>query len=390
MTPDTGVSSLRSTCFGSALRVANRKNDRFGSARSVADRKNDGFASDELRASVKAVLLDKPGPIEASTLRVADIDVPRPGLGQLLMKVEACGVCRSNLHMIEGEWVAFGVPGKLPIVPGHEVVGTVAALGDGVSQFTVGQRVGVQPLWSTCLWCDYCLTAREQLCLSKETTGETLDGGYAEFMLATAAHTYPVPDELSSVDAAPLFCPGITAYSAVSWARLAPGKTVAVFGLGGVGHMVVQFASLAGADVIAIARSHMHLELAAELGASRTIDISNADAGDILAREGGVDAAILFAPSTALARQAVHAVKRGGIVVLGVNADLGEFTFFDNKTIVGSVIGNREQMREVLRLAAAGKVRAVSEAFPLEDAAEVLRRMKRGEIRARAVLTLPR
>jgi propanol-preferring alcohol dehydrogenase len=336
---------------------------------------------------MKAVLLDEPGPIEEATLRVADVDVPRPAPGQLLIKVEACGVCRSNLHMIEGDWTSFGVPGKLPIIPGHEVVGTVAATGDGVASFSTGDRVGVQPLWSTCERCDYCLSAHEQLCLTKETTGETVDGGYAEYMLSTAAHTYAVPSELASVDAAPLFCPGITAYSAVSTAEVAAGQRVAVFGLGGVGHMVVQFAHLAGADVIAVARSAMHLDLARELGAVRTIDVSTADAGEVLSRGGGVDASILFAPSSTLARQALRATRRGGTIVLGVNADLGELSFFDNKRVIGSVIGNRVQMREVLRIAAAGKVKAQCEAFPLEEAGATLRRLKRGEVRARAVLT---
>jgi alcohol dehydrogenase, propanol-preferring len=244
----------------------------------------------------------------------------------------------------------------------------------------------VQPLWSTCLRCDYCLTAREELCLTKQTTGETLDGGYAEYMLATAAHTYALPDELSTVEAAPLFCPGLTAYSAVLQARLSPGTTVAVFGLGGVGHMVVQFAKVFGAEVIAVGRGQVHLDVAAELGAARTINVGDGDAGELLEREGGVDASIVFAPSTPLARQAVRATKRGGVVVLGVNADVGELSFFDNKTVVGSVIGSRHQMREVLRLAAAGKVSALCESYPLEQAAETLLRLKRGEIRARAVL----
>ena len=335
---------------------------------------------------MKAVLLDKPGPIEESTLRIADLDTPRPGSGQVLIKVEACGVCRSNLHTIEGDWTSFGVPGKLPIIPGHEVVGTIAGAGEDVAGFATGDRVGVQPLWSTCERCDYCLSAREQLCLTKETTGETVDGGYAEYMVATASHVYAVPDTLVSAEAAPLFCPGLTAYSAVSTAEVSPGQRIAVFGLGGVGHMVAQFARLAGADIVADVRSALHLELARELGAERIIDASAVDAGDALSRDGGVDASILFAPSNTLARQALRATRRGGTIVLGVNADLGELSFFDNKRVIGSVIGNRMQMREVLRIAAAGKVRALCEAFPLEEAAATLRRLKRGEIRARAVL----
>ena len=335
---------------------------------------------------MRAVLLDAPRPIEESPLRIGDVEVPRPGPGQLLIQVSACGVCRSNLHMVEGDWVSHGVPATSPIIPGHEVVGTVAALGPGVDAFTQGERVGVQPLWWTCERCDYCLSAREELCFRKLITGESVDGGYAEFLLASAAHTYLVPDELSDVDAAPLFCPGLTAYSAVQRASLAPGQTVAVFGLGGVGHMVVQFARLAGADVIAVGRGRAHLDVAADLGATRTVSWDDSGAERTLQQDGGVDASILFAPSQDLARMAVRATKRGGVIVLGVNADVGELSFFDSKTIAESVIGDRQQMREVLRIAAAGKVKAVTESYPLDQAADVLLRLKRGEIRSRAVL----
>ena len=335
---------------------------------------------------MRAVLLDAPGSLE-SALRIADVPVPAPGPGEVLIRVEACGVCRSNLHMIEGDWVAFGVPAKQPIIPGHEVVGTVESTGPGVEHVSTGDRVGVQPLWSTCGWCSYCISAREHLCLNKETTGETVDGGYAEYMLANALHTYAVPDNLDSAEAAPLFCPGVTAYSAVVNARVRPGDRVAIFGLGGVGHMVVQFARLAGAEVIAVARGREHLAVARELGAAQTIDAREPDALRELEAGGGVDAAIVFAPSDEVARQAVRATRRGGVVVLGINADLGQLTFFENRSIVGSVIGNRAQMREVLRLAAAGRIRTVTESHPLDDAVDVLRRLQRGEIRSRAVLT---
>ena len=337
---------------------------------------------------MKAVLLDRPGPVDSAVLRVADVPVPEPGPGQVVIRVHACGVCRSNLHVVEGDWVPFGVPAKLPIIPGHEVVGTIAAMGEAVDGLREGERVGVQPLWSSCLRCEYCLTAREQLCLSKQITGETVDGGYAEYMLATAAHVHPVPDAIGDVEAAPLFCPGITAYSAVRRAQLGPTSRVVVFGLGGVGHMVVQFARIAGAEVIAADRNRLHLDVAAELGASRSIDVSATDAGAVLAAEGGVDAAIVFAPSTPLARQALQAVKIGGTLVLGVHADLGDLNFAAAKTIVGSVIGNRAEMRDVLRLAAAGRVRAVTEPRPLDGALEALRALKRGELRSRAVLTM--
>lgn len=335
---------------------------------------------------MQAVVLENPAPIESHPLHVCNVPVPQVGPGEILLKVSACGVCRSNLHMIEGDWLANGVPAKLPIIPGHEVVGTVAALGEGVASLAIGERVGVQPLWSTCGHCEYCLTGREQLCQRKHITGETVDGGYAEYLVARVEHAYRVPDALTDAEAAPLFCPGITAYGAILKARLAPARSVAIFGIGGVGHMVVEFASLTGAEVVAVDRSPRRLTLARELGASRTVDASSADPGDVLSASGGVDAAIIFAPSSAMVQQAIRATKPGGTVVVGVHADIGALAFADEKTVVGSLLGSRRQVEEVLRLAAEGKVRPVSEAHPLDQAGEVLQRLKRGEIRARAVL----
>lgn len=333
---------------------------------------------------MRAVVLESPGPLEAGAVRVTTRDDPKPGPGQLVVQVLACGVCRSNLHMIEGEWVRYGVPAFTPIVPGHEVVGRVVELGAGVDGLRVGDRVGVQPLWSTCGQCDFCLTGRDQLCPAKEITGESVDGGYAEYMLATAAHAHRVPDGLGDVEAAPLFCPGVTAYNAVSKLSPVPGSTLAVFGVGGVGHMVIQLAALTGASVHAVARARAHLELAEELGAT-PVD-AHADPLGALAAAGGMDAAIVFAPSDEVLRQAVAAVKPGGTVVLGVHALLGEMPFAEEKRLVGTVIGSRHQVRKVLALAAAGKLRARCDTFALDQAAEVLGRLKRGEVRARAVL----
>ena len=251
-----------------------------------------------------------------------------------------------------------------------------------------GQRVGVQPLWTTCGRCEYCLTGREELCQSKDITGETVNGGYAEYMLAKALHCYPVPDEIDDVEAAPLFCPGITAYSAVSRARLAPGRTVGVFGIGGVGHMVLQFAGLTGAEVIAVTRSAVHGGIAGDLGAARVIDAANVDPVRALKEIGGVDSSIVFAPASDVVQQAVEATKPGGTIVVGVSADISRFAFADEKRIVGSVIGPRQGMMEVLALAAAGKVKPVCDTFALEDAPDVLLRLKHGEIRARAVLKM--
>jgi propanol-preferring alcohol dehydrogenase len=335
--------------------------------------------------TVKAVLLENPGPVEGQPLRITDVDLPEPGLGQLLVKVSACGVCRSNLHMVEGDWLP-GNPAFTPIIPGHELVGTVSAVGSGVTAFVTGDRVGVMPLWSTCMRCEFCMTGREQLCQSKQITGETVHGGYAEYVLATADHTYVVPENLGDAEAAPLFCPGITAYGSVSKAQLSPTRSVAVFGIGGVGHVVLQMAALHGGEVVAVTRSEQHRELALEVGATRVVDATRGDPGELLAKQGGVEATIVFAPSDASVRQALTATKPGGTVIVGVNASLGALPFADEKTVVGSLLGSRFEMQEVLRLASEGKLRTVTETYDLDQAHDVLRRLKEGRVRARAVL----
>lgn len=335
---------------------------------------------------MKAVRLTDPGPLEGGPLRYGDIDVPQAGPGEVVVKVRACGVCRSNLHMIEGEWVAAGVPAKTPIVPGHEVVGTISAVGEAVDGLSVGDRVGVQPLWATCGHCGYCLAGQEQLCQSKKITGEMVDGGYAEYMRAKAAHTYLLPDTVDDASAAPLFCPGITAYGAVAKARLSPAKSVAVFGIGGVGHVALQFASLTGASTVAVTRGTHRLSLAEELGAGRLVDSSDGTAGERLRKSGGVDASLVFAPSDDVVRQAIDATRPGGVVVIGVNAKIGPFPFVDEKTVVGSLLGSRQMMREVLRIAGAGRVTVMTESYPLEKAAEALEVLKRGDVRGRLVV----
>jgi len=334
---------------------------------------------------MRAVVLESLRPIDQGPLVVREMENPTAGNGQVVIKVAACGVCRSNLHMIEGDWASGGTPSHTPIVPGHEVVGTVAEIGSNVDHLSVGDRVGVMPLWSTCGYCEFCVAGLDHLCQSKEITGETVDGGYAEYMLANAAHTYPLPDEVDFADAAPLFCPGITAYGSVTKARLTPGKKVAVFGIGGVGHLVLQMAGIFGADVYAVSRGRNHLELAEELGAIG-IDASSADPAEALQRVGGVDASIVFAPSDAVVAQAIRATRPGGTVVLGINADVGPLPFAQEKIVVGSLLGTRQQMREVLKLAAAGRIKAQCRPYALDEATQALIALKAGDIRARAVL----
>lgn len=328
-----------------------------------------------------------PAPVTEHPLHWVETERPVPGPGQILIDVVGCGVCRSNLHMIEGDWVEGGVPAISPITPGHEVTGRVAALGEGVTSFAIGDRVGVQPLWWSCGECEFCTSQREQLCHRRIITGEHVDGGYAEYMLAYADFAYVIPDNLDLVEAAPLFCPGITAYGVVDKLDVGPGEVVAIFGLGGVGHMAVQLAALTGAEVVAVGRTPAHLDVARELGAARTVDSRDEEA--LAAIEDSADAVLTFAGSDAVTAQAMRTLKWGGTLVNAVPLNLADFPFNKGQTIKASLLGNREQMRAVLRLASEGKLRTVVERFPMEQADAALNQLARGELRSRAVLVAP-
>jgi alcohol dehydrogenase, propanol-preferring len=334
---------------------------------------------------MKAVQLTAPGSLESHPLRYGDVDDPAPGQGQVLLRVISCGVCRSNLHMIEGDWVP-NAPTFTPIIPGHEVIGEIVAVGAGVDDLAVGDKAGVMPLWSTCRHCEYCNAGIDELCQSKEITGETVNGGYAELMVATAYHTYKIPDSLAVSSAAPFFCPGITAYGSVKKAHLEPGKSVAVFGVGGVGHVALQFAGLTGADTVAVSRGRGRLELAERLGAGRVVDNSSGDAADQLQRTGGVDAALVFAPSDEVVASALASLKPGGMLILGVNALIGSFGFAMEQHIVGSILGTRADMRQVIEIAASGRIHIQSEERPLADAERALADLKAGTVAGRLVL----
>lgn len=333
---------------------------------------------------MRANQLFTPAPLAERPLTWGETVRPEPGPGQLLIKVVACGVCRSNLHLIEGDWLDGGVPAISPIVPGHEVTGHVADVGDGVAGFAVGDPVGVQPLWWTCGECEFCTTGREQLCHRRIITGEHVDGGYAEYMLSYADHTYRVPENLDLTEAAPLFCPGVTAYGVVDKIDVGPGDVVAVFGLGGVGHMAIQMAVLTGAEVVAVGRTPAHLAVARELGAARVVDSRDEDALGAIADT--ADAVLTFAAADAVTAQAMRALKWGGTLVNAVPIDVRSFPFNKGQTIKGSILGNREQMRAVLRLASEGKIRTVIDRFPLEQAHDALRLLAGGQLRSRAVV----
>ena len=342
-------------------------------------------------AKMRAMVLSELGPVESSPLRLSEIDrheISRPN--EVLVRIEACGVCHSQLHGIEGDWKDLGIPPALPTVPGHEIVGRVVEAGPEASRFDVGDRVGVSPLLESCRKCRHCGEGNEQLCESMEVLGESLKGGYAEYVTVAEDFATRVPLEMSPEFAAPLFCAGITAYKAVKATESGAGARLGILGIGGVGHMAVQFARLAGAEVTAASRGERHLGVARELGASATARLGGTPAemaGAVTDAAGGqLDAAVVLAPSDDVAEAAIKAVRRGGTIVVATVGSLRGFVAFEEKTIRGTLIGSRRDMADVVRIASEGRIKVVSEAHPLEEANEVLRRLKNSQIDARAVL----
>ncbi len=339
---------------------------------------------------MQAMVLTKLAPIETRPLKLMSIEKPTiKGRTGLFLQIEACGVCRSNLHLIEGDWKKHGAPSSLPVVPGHEVVGIVKKIGDGVKNVKVGDRVGIQPLFSSCLRCEYCMSSRENLCESAEITGETAQGGYAEYIFALEEFVTPIPDNFDSAHAAPLFCPGITAYKAVKASEPAAGKTVGIFGIGGVGHLAIQIAKIHGARVVAASRARKHIDLSKKLGADNVFVYQDPDEQllkNLKDDEGLLDSAIVFAPSDNVIDAAIRSVKKGGIIVLGVRGNVANFPTFEEKIVKGSNIGTRKDMADLVKMASNTGLQVIIETHRLTEANEVLHRLKKSEVEARAVL----
>jgi len=317
-------------------------------------------------------------------------DIPAPGPGQILVKTEACGVCHTDVHAANGDWP---VKPTLPFIPGHEAIGRVVALGTGVTAVKEGDRVGVPWLYSACGHCEYCLSAWETVCADAQFGGYTKNGGFAEHLLADPNYVAHVPPGLAATEAAPIICAGITTYKGIKVTEAKPGEWIAISGIGGLGHLAIQYAKAMGLHVCAIDIDDGKLAHAKRLGADLVI---NAKAGDAAAAVkkgtgGGAHGVLITAPSLAAFKQDVGMTRKCGTCVL-VGLPPGEFPapLFDMVmnciTIRGSLVGTREDMAEALAFAAEGKVKADIELQPLSSINQILERLEHGDVASRVVL----
>ncbi|HLJ87825.1 MAG TPA: zinc-dependent alcohol dehydrogenase [Candidatus Angelobacter sp.] len=323
-------------------------------------------------------------------LVLQQVEIPTPDADEVLIKVDTCGVCHSDLSIAEGDWPQLKRMIKKPLIPGHEVVGEVVKKGANAS-LEIGDRVGVAWLHWSCGTCELCQEGLENLCPNQSITGASVDGGYAEFVKAKASHALKVPAALNSAEAAPLFCAGVTVYRAVKNAAIKPGQRVAVFGVGGLGHLAVQIAKAFGASVTAVDIAEEKLQLAKQLGADHTINAASEDVVKTFRKQGGVHAALVTSSSSTAYNQAFYSVRgAGSLMVVGLPPEDIAFPAIMMREIkIRSVAtGTREDLREVLNLAAEGKIRCLVETSSLEKVNDVFEQMRQGQIRGRIVLKL--
>jgi alcohol dehydrogenase, propanol-preferring len=316
---------------------------------------------------------------------------PVPGPGEILVRIETSGLCHTDIHASKGEWPVKPSP---PFVPGHEGVGIVTDLGAGVTEVEVGDRVAVPWLGWACGTCEFCVDGWETLCMKQHNTGYSVDGGFAEFVVASAKYVGRVPAGVDPLDAAPLTCAGVTTYKAVKLSGVGPSDLCAVFGIGGLGHLAMQYAVIAGAQVAAVDVHQSKLDLAKDLGATFTIDASKVSPEDELQGHGGADAAIVLAASPESVAQAYRSLKRGGrLVLVGLpkdnNFSLPIFeTVVNGITVVGSIVGTRKDLAEVFELHAQGRTKVIREVHYLEEVNECMDRVLAGAVDARIVFDL--
>ncbi|MGC2330376.1 MAG: zinc-dependent alcohol dehydrogenase [Candidatus Acidiferrales bacterium] len=325
-------------------------------------------------------------------LAIEEVDRPKLEPDEVLIKVEACGVCHSDLHVADGDWPQLAKIVKKPLILGHEIVGRVIEMGSGVRDVHVEDRVGVPWLHWSCGDCELCQEGNENLCARQKITGVTVDGGYAEFMKAPASHALKIPDGLSSIEAAPLFCAGVTVYRALKQAKISRGQRLAIFGIGGLGHLAVQIGSAMGAEITAVDISEEKFALAKSLGAARAFHAASTDVAKRFREMGGVHAALVTSAAKAAYDTAFYSVRPGGILlVVGLPAENICFPPIlmaaREIRMQASAVGTRKDLSEILLMAVTGKVRCQTAARPLAEANQVLDQLRRGSISGRIVLT---
>ena len=324
-------------------------------------------------------------------LVIEEIATPEPGHGQVLVKIETSGLCHTDIHAARGDWPVKPAP---PFVPGHEGVGIVTRVGPGVTNLHEGDRVAVPWLGWACGACEFCASGWETLCADAQYTGYTVNGGFAEYVLADAAFAGLVPDSIDPLDAAPLTCAGVTTYKAVKMSGARSSDLVAVFGIGGLGHLAMQYAQLAGATVAAVDIFEPKLAVARKLGARYTVNARQEDPAETIQALGGADAAIVLAATPVAIEQAFASLKRNGTLVLvALPADnIMRLPIFEmvlkGITVVGSFVGTRVDLRETFELHADGRTHIVRESRKLEDVNEAMQEVERGDVEARLVFDL--
>lgn len=326
-------------------------------------------------------------------LSLEEVARPEAGADEVLIEVEVCGVCHSDLHVADGDWTQFAGIVKKPLILGHEIVGRVVARGASVQNVQLGDRVGVPWVQWTCGQCEFCRDSHENLCVRQRITGVMVDGGYAEYAKAPAGHVIKIPDALSSEQAAPLLCAGVTVHRALKQAQIRPGQCLAVFGVGGLGHLAVQMGHAAGAEVTAIDVADEKLTLAKSLGAVRTLNATKGDAVKEVRRSGGVHVAMVTSAAKSAYDMAFYCVRpTGTLMAVGLPAQNISFPPIMMAAgeihIKASAVGTREDLREVLAMGAAGTVHCQVTTRPLAEVAEVLEQLRSGQVQGRVVLRL--
>lgn len=324
-------------------------------------------------------------------LAIEEVPVPRPAAGDVLVKIEACGVCHTDLHAAEGDWPVKPNP---PFIPGHEGVGFVAAVGAGVTHVKEGDRVGIPWLYSACGCCTHCLGGWETLCESQQNTGYSVNGSFAEYAVGNAGYVGHLPANIGFVEIAPVLCAGVTVYKGLKVTDTKPGDWVVISGIGGLGHMAVQYARAMGLNVAAVDVDDAKLRLAERLGATITVNAKTTDPAAFLKKEiGGAHGVLVTAVSPKAFAQATGMLRRGGTMSL-VGLPPGDFPLdifgmvLNGITVRGSIVGTRLDLAEALAFAEQAKVAATVSSDRLDNINDIFARMHAGQIEGRVVLDM--